>query len=141
MDLNEFKTIAKLASKKLMSLNDEESLKNKTLYLNFEKLIGKTLPLNYKFVYENKLYKTIKDNLLVEKENVPSENTSSLYAEIIDTSEGNYENPILYNNNNIVLEEGKYYTQNNVIYKCIQTTENIDFKNLKDLINVYVLEV
>lgn len=140
MDLNKFKMIAQLASEKLMLLNDEESLKNKILYLDFNQLIGKTLPINYKFIYEDKLYKTIQNNLLIQEQYKPSIDTAALYTEINEKNAGSYEDPIPYNNN-MVLEEGKYYIQNEIIYKCIRSTGIAVFNNLEDLVNIYVEKV
>lgn len=140
MDLNEIKLIFKQSLSVIQYLPDEEALKNQPLYLEFEKLIGKTLPINYKLTYKDKLYKTMQDNILVQEQYPPSINTASLYVEINETADGTYENPIPYDKN-MELEEGLFYKQYDVIYKCIRSTGVAVFNALKDLINIYVIEV
>lgn len=140
MNLIELKFIFKQAASKIQVLSDEDALSNKTLYLNFKDLIGKTLPINYKLIYDDKLYKTIQDNILVQEQYPPSIETASLYTEINEKYEGTIENPIPYNGN-MALEEGKYYVQDNIIYKCIRSTEIAIFADLKNLINIYVVNI
>ena len=140
MNLTELKFIFEQSLPKIQAVSDQEALKNKRLYLNFEDLVGKTLPLNYKLMYKEKLYKTIQDNILVQEQYPPSIETSSLYTEINEKDKGTLENPIPYNKN-MELEEGKYYIQYDVIYKCIRSSENAVFNDLKDLINIYVVKV
>jgi hypothetical protein len=73
----------------------------------------------------------------------PSINTASLYVEVTpeytDTGEemGTIENPIEYNGN-MVLENGKYYSQDGVTYLCNRDTINPVYHALKDLVGLYV---
>lgn len=67
MNLNNLKFIFEQAIPKMQALTDKEALENKTLYLDFKDLIGRTLPLNYKLMYQDKLYKTIQNNILVQE--------------------------------------------------------------------------
>ena len=48
----------------------------------------------------------------------PSIHTAALYEEINETHAGTLEDPIPYERN-MVLEQGKYYFQYGVIYKCV----------------------
>lgn len=107
MELTKFEMIAKLAIEKNNSLSDVECLSCKNIFLSFEELIGKTVPLGYKFTYEDKLYKTRPDNLLIQEQYIPSINTASLYEEINEKNQGSLEDPIPYNNN-MALEVGFY---------------------------------
>ena len=38
----------------------------------------------------------------------------------------------------MALEEGKYYSQDGVIYKCTRSTGQAVYANLSDLIGIYV---
>ena len=38
----------------------------------------------------------------------------------------------------MALENGKYYTQNDVMYLCTRDTANAVYNNLADLVGVYV---
>lgn len=137
MGLSKFKVIASIAANALRSLDDTEALKVKDAYLPFTDLIGKRLPLNYKFTYEGKLYKVIQDNLLIQEQYTPSIDTASLYTEINEQNQGTLEDPIPYNNN-MELFEGLYYIQSNIIYKCVRSTGTPVFHDLASLVGIYV---
>ena len=50
---------------------------------------------------------------------------------------GTLENPIEYNGN-MILEIGKYYIQDGIIYLCNRDTGNPVYHNLSDLVGLYV---
>lgn len=137
MDLNKFRKIAEMAASAIEAFDDAKALENKELYISFDKLIGLTVPIGYKFTYEDKLYKTRQNNLLIQEHYKPSIDTASLYEEINETNQGTLEDPIPYNNN-MELFEGMYYIQNEVIYKCTRNTGTAVFHDLKDLVGLYV---
>lgn len=137
MDLNKFRKIAEIAASAIEAFDDAKALENKDLYISFDKLIGLTVPVGYKFTYEDKLYKTRQDNLLIQEQYKPSIDTAALYEEINEKNAGTLEDPIPYNNN-MELFEGKYYIQNEVIYKCTRNTGTAVFHDLKDLVGIYV---
>lgn len=137
MDLNKFRKIAEIAASAIEAFDDAKALENKELYISFDKLIGLTVPVGYKFTYEDKLYKTRQDNLLIQEQYKPRINTAALYEEINETNQGTLEDPIPYNNN-MELFEGLYYIQNEIIYKCTRNTGTAVFHDLKDLVGLYV---
>ena len=66
------------------------------------------------------------------------ENAPALLEEIAKPGQGETpDNPIPYNSN-MALEEGKYYSQYDVVYVCIRSTINPVYNDLKDLIDIYV---
>lgn len=67
----------------------------------------------------------------------PSIDTAALYEEINDTHAGTLEDPIPYNNN-MALEEGKYYSQDGVTYLCTRSTGQAVYNNLSQLVGIYV---
>lgn len=103
---------------------------------------GDTVTKGTKFQYEGKLYAVLQDHTILAHY-YPSINTASLYVEV--TSEyndqgkemGTLENPTPYEGN-MVLENGKYYIQDEVVYLCIRNTVNPVYHNLTDLIGLYV---
>ena len=103
---------------------------------------GDTVTKNTKFQYEGKLYAVLQDHTILAHY-YPSINTASLYVEVTsdynDQGEemGTLENPIPYEGN-MVLENGKYYIQDEVVYLCIRDTINPVYHNLSDLIGLYV---
>lgn len=66
--------------------------------------------------------------------------TQTLY-EVVEGHDGTLEDPIPYNEEldpfwqGMILEEGKYYTQSSVVYKCIRGTGNKVVQNLADLVS------
>lgn len=103
---------------------------------------GDTLTKGTKFKYEGKLYAVLQDHIILAHY-YPSTNTASLYVEVTpDYNEegeemGTIENPIPYEGN-MVLENGKYYIQDEVVYLCIRDSINPVYHNLSDLIGLYV---
>lgn len=119
------------------NFTDEQALTVKAIYPAWEDVIGQTVKPGFKFVY-GALYKVItSEDLLVQEQYVPGQGTESLYAVIDETHAGTLEDPIPYNGN-MELEEGRYYIQDDVIYRCIRDTEVPVYHALKDLVGLYV---
>ena len=103
---------------------------------------GDTITKNTKFQFEGKLYACLQDHTIMPYY-YPSINTASLYVEVTpdytDAGEemGTLENPIPYEGN-MVLENGKYYSQDGVVYLCNRDTINPVYHALKDLVGLYV---
>lgn len=103
---------------------------------------GDTITKNTKFQHEGKLYACLQDHVIMPHY-YPSVNTASLYVEVTpeynDQGEelGTLENPIPYEGN-MVLENGKYYSQDGVTYLCNRDTVNPVYHALKDLVGLYV---
>lgn len=121
-------------------LTDEERLKYKKLHPKWEDYIGKSLKSDFKFQYNESLYKTKKEiNPVLDQDGYrPGESGSeSLYEEINETNAGTKEDPIPYNNN-MELFAGKYYSQNGITYKCTRNTEQAVYQDLSGLVGIYV---
>ena len=103
---------------------------------------GDAITKGTKFQYEGKLYAVLQDHTILAHY-YPSINTASLYVEVTpeynDQGEelGTLENPIPYEGN-MVLENGKYYIQNEVVYLCNRDSGNPVYHALKDLVGLYV---
>lgn len=66
------------------------------------------------------------------------ENAPALWEEIAKPGQGETpDNPNPYNNN-MALEEGKYYAQYGVVYVCTRSTGVAVYNDLKDLVGIYV---
>ena len=68
------------------------------------------------------------------------ENAASLWTEICESHAGTLEDPIPYSGN-MALESGKYYSQDNKVYRCIRDTGNPVYNALSELVGLYVEEV
>jgi hypothetical protein len=60
-----------------------------------------------------------------------------MYTRIDETHDGSEYDPIPYEGN-MVLENGKYYMQDDVIYLCTRDTGNPVYNALADLVGLYV---
>lgn len=95
-----------------------------------------------KFTYDDKLWVVLQDHT-IQAHYEPSINTAALYTEVTEDyneegeENGTRENPIEYNGN-MALENGKYYTQDGVVYLCTRDTINPVYNALKDLVGLYV---
>lgn len=118
-----------------MSLTDEQALEVKDLYPLWENLIGTTVEKDSRLTYDGVLYKVLQEHE-VQEQWKPGIDTASIYAVISASAdeehEGTKEDPIPYVQN-MVLEKGKYYTQEGVLYLCIQGTITGYPNDLKDL--------
>lgn len=65
------------------------------------------------------------------------ENAASLWEQICETHDGSKYDPIPYDGN-MALENGKFYTQNGVLYKCTRDTVNPVYNPLAELVGLYV---
>ena len=126
-----------VARMQAQSLDDAQALTVKVIYPQWSEVIGQTVAMGYKFLYGDILYKTIQDNLQIQEQWIPGEGTESLYAVIDETHASTQEDPIPYNGN-MALENGKYYSQDGVIYLCNRDTEIPVYQALKDLVELYV---
>ena len=103
---------------------------------------GDTVKKGDKFTYEGKLWAVLQDHTIMPHY-YPSINTAALYVEVTpDYNEqgeelGTLDNPIPYEGN-MVLENGKYYAQDGVVYLCNRDTINPVYHNLSDLVGLYV---
>lgn len=91
-----------------------------------------------KISYNGKLYEILQDHTS-QGGWEPSINTASLFKEVaINDTFGTKDNPIEYNNN-MALESGKYYIQNNIKYLCTRDTGIAVYNDLAALIDIYVI--
>lgn len=103
---------------------------------------GDEVKKGFKFQFEGELYAVLQDHTILAHYE-PSINTASLYVKVTpDYTEdgdemGTVENPIPYEGN-MILENGKYYSQEGVVYLCNRDTINPVYHALKDLIGHYV---
>ena len=94
------------------------------------------------FTYGGKLYAVRQDHTILTHY-YPSANTVALYVEVTpdytDEGEeyGTLENPIPYEGN-MIIEEGKYYSQDGVTYLCTRDSINPLYHALSALVGQYV---
>lgn len=119
-----------------MSLTYNDALSVKSVYPEWETLIGKEVKQGDKMQCDGRLWKVLQQHTVQEQWR-PGTGTESLYTEIVETASGTADDPIPYNNN-MELEQGKYYIQDGITYLCTRNTEIPVYQPLADLVGIYV---
>lgn len=121
---------------------DEQALDNKEwfpIWGDENAYMGMEVNAGFMFRHKNEgeaertLYKALKPHKLAA-EWVPGQGTESLYAKV-SLHKGTQEDPIPYEQN-MLIEKGKYYTQDGVLYIGLQTTLTGYPYDLKDMPSV-----
>lgn len=120
----------------LLDLPDEEAVKIPYCYPKWESFKGARLEKDQRIEYVGKLWKTRAVIDPVLEHQPPSIETSSLYLRIDETHAGTIDDPIPYDLNMAVLE-GLYYIENELVYKCIRTSENPLYATCESMIGNY----
>lgn len=118
-------------------LTDNQAISVKNLHPEWKEFIGKSLSTGFRVLHEDALYKVRQDISVVLENQPPSIDTAALYEEINETHDGTKADPIPYNNN-MALELGKYYIQDDIIYMCTRDTGQAVYQDLSDLVGIYV---
>ena len=124
-----------------LEVDDATALRMRRYYPTFAELVGQTVKLGTKFRADDSdiadLYKTIQPELTIQAHYPPGEGTESLYTRIDEIHDGTQYDPIPYNGN-MVLESGKYYSQDGVTYLCTRDTGIAVYNTLAELVGIYV---
>ena len=118
-----------VAKKQAQTLSDQEALQAKILYDEWFDLCSRSFKAEetgYKFVHTKdgttELYKTMQPEFVFQSQWEPgTKGTESLYSHIDEDHAGTQEDPIPYKKN-MEIFEGKYYTQNDVLYICTRSS-------------------
>jgi hypothetical protein len=116
-----------------LEVDDNTALRMKDFYPDWTTNTSYTI--GYKIKYNGRLYKVLQAH--TSQDGWEPTNASSLWTEVCEIHAGTMEDPIPYNNN-MALENGKYYYQNYEIYLCTRDTVNPVYNNLNDLVGLYV---
>lgn len=116
-----------------LPVDDQTALRMREFYPEWES--GKEYTAGYKVQYGGQLYKVITAH--TSQADWTPDTVASLYTRIDETHDGSKYDPIPYSGN-MALEEGKYYTEDGVLYLCSRDTVNPVHNALRDLVGVYV---
>ena len=135
-----WKAIVRLAVDQARSITDDQkALTVKSLYKQWEKQIGNMLDVGEYIQYEDKLYRVLQRHIVQEVWK-PDVGTESLYVVIDKEHEGTESDPIPWKTN-MECFNGKYYTEDNVLYLCIRDSGIALHFSIKDLIGNYFTKV
>lgn len=116
---------------------NSDALALKELHPEWKEFIGKPMKAKFRIQYDGRLYRVRQNIDVVLKEQYPSEYTAALYEEINEEHAGTQDDPIPYNNN-MELFSGKYYSQNEITYRCTRDTGQAVYQDLAALVGIYV---
>lgn len=117
-------------------LDDEQAIEVPALFPAWADFIGKQVEVDKRLFYGGRLWRVLQAHT-VQADWTPDV-AASLFTEVaISAEQGTIDNPIPYNNN-MVLEQGKYYIQYDVVYLCIRDTGNPVYHDLSALVGLYV---
>lgn len=125
-----------------LELTAEQALEVKEMFPMWDEFVGEEITTDTRFQYDGKLWEVLQDHTVLSHYQ-PNINTAALYKEVVlETNEegevnGTLENPIPYEGN-MVLESGKYYSQDGVVYLCNRDSGNPVYHNLSELVGLYV---
>lgn len=119
-----------------LTVDDNTSLRMKEFYPEWAS--GQSYTAGYKVQRNGKLWRVLQAH--TSQAGWEPENAASLWTEICESHAGTLEDPIPYSGN-MALESGKYYSQDNKVYRCTRDTGNPVYNALSELVGLYVEEV
>lgn len=117
------------------SLSDSDALKAVPLFPKWKPKME--LKEGARVYYGDKLYRVKDGKGHTTQADWTPDVATSMFEEVCESASGEVDNPIPYDGN-MVLEAGKYYEQNSVIYLCTRDTVNAVYHALADLVGLYV---
>ena len=116
-----YRAIVKMAIKTARQItDDQEALAVKCLYKNWSKQLGRDLTVGEYVQHGDRLYRVLTTHV-AQANWEPGVGTESLFVIVDKTHAGTKEDAIPWSNN-MECEEGKYYSEDGVIYLCIRTS-------------------
>ena len=116
-----YRAIVKMAIKTARQItDDQEALAVKCLYKNWSKQLGRELTVGEYVQHGDRLYRVLTTHV-AQANWEPGVGTESLFVIVDKTHAGTKEDPIPWSNN-MECEEGKYYSEDGVIYLCIRAS-------------------
>lgn len=126
--------LRQLIEKAAASLTDDKALTGVELFPEWE--VGHLYFVGDRFKYNQKLFR-VRTQHTSQSDWSPGMATASLYEEVTLPCAGTANSPIAYSGN-MTLENGKFYTQGGVTYRCTRDTGIPVYHNLSALVGLYV---
>ena len=135
LSLDEVQEMMVRAQINTLVVDDQTALRMIAFYPDWES--GKDYAAGDKLVSGGKLYKVLQAHTSQSTWVPGAAGTESLYARIDEEHDGTKYDPIPYEGN-MAIENGKYYTQGGVLYRCTRDTGNPVYHSLSELVGLYV---
>ena len=116
-----YRAIVKMCIKTARQItDDQEALAVKCLYKNWSKQLGRELVVGEYVQHGDKLYRVLTTHV-AQADWEPGVGTESLFVVVDKTHAGTIDDSIPWNAN-MECEEGKYYSEDGVIYLCVRSS-------------------
>ena len=119
-----------------LTVDDNTALRMREFYPEWA--VGVDYATGYKVQRGGRLWRCVQAH--TSQTGWEPENTPALWTEICESHGGTLNDPIPYSGN-MALENGKYYTQDGVLYLCNRDTGNPVYHPLSALVGLYVTVV
>lgn len=133
------KIVLKAQTRQVTTFSNNEALKVKDLFDNWNDLIGQTLSAGRVVRTAEGLWR-VRQEHVAQRHYAPSIHTAALYERIVRDHEGTQDDPIPYAPP-MEIFNGKYYTQDGVKYYCNRDSGQALTHNLSELVDLYVTVV
>ena len=130
------KIILKAQTRSITTFNNNDALKVKDLFDDWNDFIGQTLKAGQIVSTADGLWR-VRQEHKAQKHYPPSIHTASLYERIDKDHKGTKDDPIPYKPP-MEIFNGKYYTQDGVLYLCTRDSGQALTHNLNELVGLYV---
>lgn len=118
-------------------ISDADALRRPLLVYTWESYTGKSLKTGQIVSYSGRLWRVRQDITAVLEDQYPSTDTAALYEVIEVEHAGTKDDPIPYAQT-MAIYNGKYYTEDNILYLCVRDSGQPLYAALKDLVGNYV---
>ena len=118
-----------------LSVDDQTAYRMRKFYPEWA--AGQSYTAGYKVTRDGRLWKLRQEHTSQTGWEPGATGTESLWEEICEEHDGTLYDPIPYSGN-MALENGKYYSQNGVTYRCTRDTVNPVYQPLSELVGIYV---
>lgn len=130
------KIVLKAQTREITTFSNNDALKVKDLFDNWSDCIGQTVKTGRILRTVEGLWR-VRQEHTVQAHYAPSIHTASLYERIVKDHAGTMEDPIPYAPP-MEIFNGKYYTQDDVLYLCTRDSGQALTHNLNELVGLYV---
>lgn len=133
------KIVLKAQTREITTFSNNDALKVKDMFDDWSDVIGQTVRVGRILKTADGLWR-VRQEHQVQVHYAPSIHTASLYERIVRDHAGTIDDPIPYAPP-MEIFNGKYYTQDGVLYLCNRDSEQALTHNLNELIDLYVTKV
>ena len=121
-------------------MTNDQILQCVSVLPDWKSFINSKMENKQRFQFEGEPWEARQEISVVLEGQEPGINTAALYQRIESSNAGTLEDPIPYANT-MTVEEGKYYVEEDIVYKCIRGSEQPLYASCASLVGNYFEKV